>query len=92
VDFFLNFFDKKFGRLKTSRIFVPELKIIIMSDKKTVNEELAMEYSPILGVTYGLVNVTPENEDSEEERDELHDFDMVMNHIVGDLDEEEKKD
>ena len=63
-----------------------------MSDKKTMNEELAMEYSPILGVTYGLVNVTPENEDSEEERDELHDFDMVMNHIVGDLDEEEKKD
>jgi len=62
-----------------------------MSDKKTMNEELAMEYSPILGVTYGLVNVTPENEDSEEERDELHDFDMVMNHIVGDLDEEEKK-
>jgi hypothetical protein len=63
-----------------------------MSDKKTMNEELVMEYSPILGVTYGLVNVTPENEDSEEERDELHDFDMVMNHIVGDLDEEEKKD
>ncbi len=58
-----------------------------MSDKKTMNEELGMEYSPILGVTYGLVNVTPE-----EERDELHDFDMVMNHIVGDLDEEEKKD
>ena len=45
-----------------------------MSDKKTMNEELAMEYSPILGVTYGLVNVT-ENEDSEE-RDELHDFDL----------------
>jgi len=55
-----------------------------MSDKKTMNEELGMEYSPILGVTYGLVNVTPEKE---EERDELHDFDMVMNHIVGDLDE-----
>ena len=46
--------------------------------------ELSMEYSPILGVTYGLKNVTPEKE---EERDELHDFDMVMNHIVGDLDE-----
>jgi hypothetical protein len=59
-----------------------------MSDKKTMNEELAMEYSPILGVTYGLVNVAPE----EEECDELHDFDMVMNLIVGDLDEEEKKD
>ena len=56
-----------------------------MSDKKTMNEELAMEYSPILGVTYGLVNVT-ENEDSEE-RDELHDFDLVMNLMVGDLDE-----
>jgi hypothetical protein len=63
-----------------------------MSDKKTMNEELAMEYSPILGVTYGLKNVTPENEDSEEERDELHDFDIVMNLIIGDLDEEEKKD
>ena len=59
-----------------------------MSEEKTTNEELVMEYSPILGVTYGLVNVTPE----EEERDELHDFDLVMNHIVGDLDEEEKKD
>ena len=66
--------------------------VIIMSEEKTTNEELVMEYSPILGVTYGLKNVTPENEDSEEERDELHDFDMVMNHIVGDLDEEEKKD
>ena len=49
-----------------------------------LREELSMEYSPILGVTYGLKNVTPEKE---EERDELHDFDMVMNHIVGDLDE-----
>ena len=58
-----------------------------MSDKKTMNEELTMEYSPILGVTYGLKNVTPENEDSEEERDELHDFDLVMNLMVGDLDE-----
>ena len=51
-------------------------------------EELVMEYSPILGVTYGLVNVTPE----EEERDELHDFDLVMNHIFSDYEEEEKKD
>jgi hypothetical protein len=66
--------------------------VIIMSEEKTTNEELVMDYSPILGVTYGLKNVTPENGDSEEERDELHDFDMVMNHIVGDLDEEEKKD
>jgi hypothetical protein len=63
--------------------------VIIMSDKKTMNEELGMEYSPILGVTYGLVNVTPEEE---EERDELHDFDMVMNHIFKDYEEEEKKD
>jgi hypothetical protein len=38
-----------------------------MSDKKTINEELGMEYSPILGVTYGLVNVTPENEETEKE-------------------------
>ena len=41
-----------------------------MSDKKTMNEELVMEYSPILGVTYGLKNITPENEDSEEEKKE----------------------
>jgi hypothetical protein len=54
-----------------------------MSEEKTTNEELSMEYSPILGVTYGLKNVTTE----EEERDELHDFDLVMNLIVGDLDE-----
>ena len=39
-----------------------------MSDKKTMNEELTMEYSPILGVTYGLKNVTPDNKDSEEEK------------------------
>jgi hypothetical protein len=39
-----------------------------MSDKKTMNEELVMEYSPILGVSYGLVNVTPETE-KEEKKD-----------------------
>ena len=39
-----------------------------MSDKKMMNEELVMEYSPILGVTYGLVNVT-ENEDEGPEYD-----------------------
>jgi len=60
-----------------------------MSDKKTMNEELSMEYSPILGVTYGLVNVTPEKE--EEERDELHDLDMVMNHLLSDYEEETKE-
>lgn len=38
-----------------------------MSEEKTTNEELVMEYSPILGVTYGLKNVTPENESDEEE-------------------------
>jgi hypothetical protein len=37
-----------------------------MSDKKTMNEELGMEYSPILGVTYGLVNVTPEEDQGPE--------------------------
>ena len=42
--------------------------VIIMSDKKMMNEELVMEYSPILGVTYGLVNVT-ENEDEGPEYD-----------------------
>ena len=57
-----------------------------MSEQKTTNEELVMEYSPILGVTYGLRNVIPE-----EERDELHDFDMAMNHMFKDYDEEEKK-
>jgi len=40
--------------------------VIIMSDKKTMNEELGMEYSPILGVTYGLVNVTPEEDQGPE--------------------------
>ena len=63
-----------------------------MSEEKTTNEELVMEYSPILGVTYGLKNVTPDNEDSEEERDELHDFDMAMNHMFKDYEDEEKKD
>ena len=53
-----------------------------MSEQKTTNEELVMEYSPILGVTYGLRNVIPE-----EERDELHDFDMAMNHMFKDYDE-----
>ena len=37
-----------------------------MSDKKTMNEELGMEYSPILGVTYGLVNVTSEEDQGPE--------------------------
>jgi hypothetical protein len=71
VDFFLNFFDKKFGRLKTSRIFVPELKTIVMSDNKTIetNQELVMEYSPILGVSYGLKTV--ENLESETNEEDL---------------------
>ena len=43
--------------------------VIIMSEEKTTNEELVMEYSPILGVTYGLKNVTPENEDEGPEYD-----------------------
>jgi hypothetical protein len=34
-----------------------------------VYEELVMDYSPILGVTYGLKNVTPENEDEGPEYD-----------------------
>ena len=51
-------------------------------------EELVMDYSPILGVTYGLKNVSPE----EEERDELHDLDLIMNHIFKDYDEDEKKE
>ncbi len=53
-----------------------------------IREELVMDYSPILGVTYGLKNVEVE----EEERDELHDLDMVMNHILKDYEEEEKKE
>jgi hypothetical protein len=53
-----------------------------------IREELVMDYSPILGVTYGLKNVSPE----EEERDELHDLDLVMNHIFKDYDEDEKKE
>lgn len=37
-----------------------------MSEEKTTNEELVMEYSPILGVTYGLVNVAPEEDQGPE--------------------------
>jgi hypothetical protein len=32
-----------------------------------VYEELVMDYSPILGVTYGLKNVLVENDSTEEE-------------------------
>jgi hypothetical protein len=51
-----------------------------------IREELVMDYSPILGVTYGLKNVEVE------ERDELHDLDKVMNHMFKDYEEEEKKE
>jgi hypothetical protein len=34
-----------------------------------IREELVMDYSPILGVTYGLKNVTSENEDEGPEYD-----------------------
>ena len=37
-----------------------------MSEEKTTNEELVMDYSPILGVTYGLVNFTPEEDQGPE--------------------------
>ena len=40
-----------------------------MSDKKTMNEELVMEYSPILGVTYGLKNVLVEVDSTEKEKE-----------------------
>jgi len=40
-----------------------------MSEEKTTNEELVMEYSPILGVTYGLRNV--ENLESETDEKDL---------------------
>ena len=43
--------------------------VIIMSDKKTMNEELVMEYSPILGVTYGLKNVLVEVDSTEKEKE-----------------------
>ena len=41
--------------------------VIIMSDKKMMSEELMMEYSPILGVTYGLKNVLVEVDSTKEE-------------------------
>lgn len=53
---------------------------------ENTREELVMDYSPILGVSYGLKNV-----EVEVERDELHDLDMVLNNIFDDLDEEEEK-
>ena len=65
MDFFFTLcLDKWKKELSLYRI----KNVIIMSDKKTMNEELVMEYSPILGVSYGLVNVNPENEDTEEEK------------------------
>ena len=33
-------------------------------------EELVMDYSPILGVTYGLKNVLVEKDSTEEEKEE----------------------
>ena len=46
-------------------------QIEVMEKLKEYNvyEELVMDYSPILGVTYGLKNVTPENEDEGPEYD-----------------------
>jgi hypothetical protein len=41
-----------------------------MSEEKTTNEELVMEYSPILGVTYGLRNVLIEVDSKKDEKKE----------------------
>jgi hypothetical protein len=38
-----------------------------MLEEKTTNEELVMEYSPILGVTYKLKNVLVENDSTEKD-------------------------
>jgi hypothetical protein len=42
-----------------------------MSDNKTIetNQELVMEYSPILGVSYGLKEVENIDSESEEEKE-----------------------
>jgi hypothetical protein len=42
-----------------------------------IREELVMDYSPILGVTYGLKNVVDESE-----WDEDHALDLVLNNII----------
>ncbi len=70
-------------------LFLSLLKEIIknMEDKKTnqevtVNEELVMEYSPILGTTYTLKPV---------EWDEDHALSLVLNGILNELDIDELK-
>lgn len=47
-----------------------------------IREELVMDYSPILGVTYGLKNVVDESEWDESEWDEDHALDLVLNDII----------
>jgi hypothetical protein len=55
---------------------------------ENLREELRMDYSPILGVTYGLKNVVVD----EEEWDEDHALSLVLNGILEDLEEDEKKE
>ena len=53
---------------------------------KVIREELSMDYSPILGVTYGLKNV-----EVDEEWDEDHALSLVLNEIIEDLEKEDEK-
>jgi len=55
---------------------------------ENLREELRMDYSPILGVTYGLKNVVVD----EEEWDEDHALSLVLNGILEDVEEDEKKE
>ena len=54
---------------------------------KIIREELSMDYSPVLGVTYRLKNV-----EVDEEWDEDHALSLVLNGIIEDLEEDEKKE
>ena len=67
-------------------------KNIVMKNlgEYTVHQELVMDYSPILGVSYELKNVVTKVE-TEIEWDEDHALNLVLNGIIEDLEKEEKK-
>ncbi len=61
---------------------IKNMKDTKTNQEVTLNEELVMEYSPILGTTYTLKPV---------EWDEDHAFSLVLNDILDDLDIDELK-
>ena len=62
MDFFLHYI----WRIKKKYYLCKELKKRDMDDTR---EELVMDYSPILGVTYGLKNVLVEDDSTEKEEE-----------------------